>query len=111
MGIEIEHNKGIATVKLSGVLNETSYATTNALAEIAQEPNARVIIDLSGLHYLGSFGLSVLVQTVTSSRRNAGRILFLNPTPIVSDLFEVTRLKTFFEIFGNAAAAEAALMK
>ena len=111
MGIEVEHNKGIVTVTLSGVLNETAYATTNALAAIALKPNARVIIDLSGLHFLGSFGLSVLVDTVTRSRRNGGRSLFRNPTPNVRDIFEVTRLNNFFEIFGNAAAAEAALMK
>ncbi|MBI1827517.1 MAG: STAS domain-containing protein [Planctomycetes bacterium] len=110
MGIEVERKGSVATAKLNGVLNaETADATSNALAEIAFEPDARVIIDLSGLHYLDSSGLSVLIHTVTRSRMSGGRVLLLSPTPFVRGIFDVTRLNTFFEIVDDAAAAEAAL--
>jgi stage II sporulation protein AA (anti-sigma F factor antagonist) len=112
MGVKVERKGNIAIARLNGVLNaDTGDATADALAEFAFDGNARVLIDLTDLHYLDSSGISVLLRTVTRSRMNAGRVLFVNPSPFVREIFDVTQLNKFFEIFDNLAAAETALMK
>lgn len=56
------------------------------------------VVDLSGLEYISSAGLSVLLET---QRRlvDAGRGLVLrNPSKHISDLFRVAGFDTIFEI-------------
>ena len=112
MGIDIQRQGAIATARLSGALIAANAdAVKAALADVAFQPDARVVVDLSKLDQIDSSGLSVLIHTVTRSRMTAGRVILLNPTPFVSGIFNVTRLDRYFEIFQSPAEAQDALLK
>ena len=51
-----------------------------------------IIVDLSGLDFIDSSGLQVLVESFNSERRNGNRLRFLRGSESVQRLMELTRL-------------------
>lgn len=68
-----------------------------------------LILDLTEVPYIDSFGLGVLVSTYVS-RQKAGRSTVLSGiNPRVQKLFEITRVRDLFLIFPTTQEAVAAL--
>jgi len=64
-----------------------------------------LVLDMSGVEFVDSSGLSVLVATLKTCRAEGGEVVLLGLTPPVRALVELTRLHHVFEIFGNEEAA------
>jgi len=60
---------------------------------------ARLIeVDLSGVSFIDSQGLSALIALKKTIGANAGRIILLQPTRVVEQILEITQLNRIFEI-------------
>jgi anti-sigma B factor antagonist len=64
------------------------------LRRCAETNVEEIIVDLSGLDFIDSSGLHVLVQSYTSDRRNGNRLRFLRGSEPVQRVMEVTCLDT-----------------
>jgi anti-sigma B factor antagonist len=64
------------------------------LRRCAETDVEEIIVDLSGLDFIDSSGLHVLVQSYTSDRRNGNRFRFLRGPEPVQRVMEVTCLDT-----------------
>ena len=66
---------------------------------------ADVVIDLTGVDFIDSAGVGVLVTLFKNSRLKGGRARFCGLTPGVRGVLEIIRLDQIFEIFDDATAA------
>jgi anti-sigma B factor antagonist len=72
---------------------------------IAQSPATPFIVDLSTVKFVPSLTLGVLVKMSTEFRGRKQRLILVSLTPIVRQVFTITRLDKIFEIQDNVAAA------
>lgn len=102
--------EGIDIVALSGRLVMADVPEVRRrLLQIVEQGNGKLVLNLEGVGFMDSSGLSVLVSTLKSARIKNGEVVLLGLTPIVRSLIELTRLQQIFEIFEDEAAALARL--
>jgi anti-sigma B factor antagonist len=71
---------------------------------IAAHP-ARLVVDLSGVTYIDSSGLAVLIQATQSVEEYGGQLTLAGVSDDVRSIFEMARLDQFFLIFPHVDAA------
>src|SRR3954452_3275254 len=64
-----------------------------------------VVIDMSGVEFIDSTGLSVLLNGLRRVTRNEGNLSLVVANPTVLRLFEITRLDSTFDIQPTREAA------
>ena len=64
-----------------------------------------VVVDLTGVEFIDSAGVGVLVALFKNARQRGGRARFCGLTPGVRGVLEIIRLDQIFEIFDDAATA------
>jgi anti-sigma B factor antagonist len=92
---EVREENGIPVICLSGELDITTVGQARAAisAAIAGQPG-RVVLDASGLEYMDSSGIALLVWVA----RKVQEVQVRNPSPIVRRLIEVTGLSEVLRI-------------
>ncbi len=98
-----EDRDGVAVVRASG---EVDVSTTPALrAELASIPESaeKVVVDLSGVTFLDSTGLGVLIAAMKRLRDSdtGGQVQLVVTRPHIQKVLEVTGLTAVFPIFGS----------
>jgi anti-sigma B factor antagonist len=63
------------------------------------------VIDLSGVEFIDSTGLSVLLNGLRRVTRAQGKMALVISNPTVLRLFEITRLDSTFDIYSTREAA------
>jgi anti-sigma B factor antagonist len=96
---------GIGTVVVSGDVDLLTAPHMAAAVQRAQESGKAVLLDLSGVDFLGSAGLSVLVQAARRAGDDHGRFAVLVTSHPVQRAIEVTGLDAALSIFKTADAA------
>ncbi len=56
------------------------------------------LIDISGLRYINSSGIGVLITVLTKFRNKGGEVCLLNPSENVKKLLIITKLNAIFNI-------------
>ncbi len=64
-----------------------------------------LLLDLEEVSYIDSVGLSTLVASFTSARKQGGDVKLLHLPRGVHQLLQITRLSTVFEIYDDLAQA------
>lgn len=117
----------VTVVGLQGELDASSYLDLIGRArELTEAGSERLLLDLSGLAYMGSAGLFALHSIAMLLRGEAppdpehgyaalhdaeeedetiGQLKLLNPQPQVDRVLERTGMKRFFEVHTERAAA------
>ncbi len=93
--VDVRDENGAAVIGLSGDLDMTGVKQARAAidAALASHPG-RLILDASGLDYMDSSGIALLVQVT----QKAQEVQVRNPTPIVRQLIELTGLSEILHI-------------
>ena len=81
-----------------------AWVKSEALRLLGDAPD--VILDLTGVDFLDSAGVGVLVGLFKHARLRGGRARFCGLTPGVRSVLEIIRLDRIFEIYDDVAAAE-----
>ena len=71
----------------------------------AFERKSDLLVDLAGLSYIDSAGLGELVGALASAGSRGHSTKILRPQRRLTDLLQITKLYTTFEIFEDEAAA------
>ena len=64
-----------------------------------------LVLDLGGVAFVDSSGLSVLVSALKAAKKVSGSVVLLNLTNGVRALIELTRMHEVFQIFADQQAA------
>ena len=85
---------GAQIVILSGELDSSNVAQLEArVASITAEPSRSLIFDLTGLQFMDSAGLAVLIGVATRTS-----VSLRNPSPVIRRVLEATGLSAVLAI-------------
>ena len=107
MEIAKKDKDGVVIVSLIGRLAADSAVETEEELGKAIEENKKLLIDLSGLEYISSAGLRVLLVAAKSIRRDSGKMCLSGLKESVMEVFEISG---FAAIFDLAATEDEALV-
>lgn len=64
-----------------------------------------LVLDLSGVDYISSAGLRVLMLARKQAKTQGGTLVVAGLTPVVKEIFEISRFTVVFEVFGSVRDA------
>jgi anti-anti-sigma factor len=79
------------------------------LAALAATDNRRVILDLSGVDFLASIGVRVILQNARAHHMRGGALVLLAPRPLIEEVLETAGVPNVVPIVADLEAARAAL--
>lgn len=108
MDINCKTVNGIVNISVSGRLDAaTSVDADKQFGEIIAAGNSKLLFDLSGLEYISSAGLRVLLVVAKKIQQKGGRIALVAMTANVKEVFEISGFSAIFKIFpGQNEATE-----
>ena len=65
----------------------------------------KIVIDLSGVDWVNSTGLGILISALTTMKNNGGELKLANVTEKIQSLLTITKLVTVFESHDSVDAA------
>jgi anti-sigma B factor antagonist len=97
---------GVLVVDCSGriVFGEESSLLRDTVKE-ALSTNNRIVLNLGEVDYIDSTGLGTLAGLYTSVRTASGAIKLTCLSKRVSDLLQITKLLTVFDVYNSEAEA------
>jgi anti-sigma B factor antagonist len=114
MECDIRHINDVTVLDLRGRLSlgealafgpGSDLVLTEAIRRLAEEGHKKVILNLAGVKYVDSSGVGQLVGALTSARGHGVALKLIRPVKQVSDLLNMTKLHTVFDIQEDEAAA------
>ena len=101
-----ELENGIRLIKLNGRLDLTgTYGIEVQFVRYCSGENLRIIVDLSGVNYLSSVGIPLLVNTAKSVESRGGKIALLNPPDTVFKVLELVGVPQFIPVYNDMKSA------
>ena len=95
---------GANRIKLDGDLDMAGVgAVEKRLFELCGGDPPQVIVDLSGVGFIGSFGIRMLLQAIKTISARGGRLVLSNPTKIVHSALDISGLGGHI-VFGDEAS-------
>jgi anti-sigma B factor antagonist len=88
-------------------LGEGSALLRDLIHENLGKGRKKIVMNLAGVNYIDSTGLGELVSGYRLIKREGGEIKLLNLNKKVTDLLQITRLYTVFDIHNQEAQAVA----
>jgi anti-anti-sigma factor len=98
-----------AIVSVRGEIDVSTAGSLEDALRACLASSGRVIIDLSGVRFMDSTGLNVLMRAQSGSSDEPAHVLRLAAVPErVSKLLRLTQLDQVFPVFDSVTAAETA---
>ena len=90
----------VTVIDVSGriTLGEGSSVIRDALRDLTNKGNKKVLLNLEDVSYIDSSGIGELVAGYTSLANAGGKLKLLGLTKRVKDLLQITKLYTVFDV-------------
>ena len=97
---------GVTIVDIRGriVVGEESASVRDVVCDLLSKGQKQILVNLGAVDYIDSMGLGSLVGAFVSVRKQGGELKLLNLTNKVTDLMQITKLYTVFDIMNDEAA-------
>jgi anti-sigma B factor antagonist len=97
----------VTVVDITGriVLGGESAAVRDVISGLLSKGHKHILLNLARVDYIDSMGLGSLVGAFVSARKQGGELKLLNVPNKVSDVMQMTKLYTVFDIMNDEAAA------
>jgi len=115
MGLMSDTSKGdcrteeITGGRLITIEGDVDFSRTpglrQVLRDVAGAGNGRLIVDLTGVPYMDSSGVAVLVETLQAQAKKGKPLILCGLQPKVRGMFEISRLHTVFNVVDTRDAA------
>ena len=105
----VEHDDledGVRMIRLKGRLDlEGSEAADLKLTSLAAARQGWVVVDLDGVEFMSSIGVSVIVRVARAVTSRQGKLVLLGPRPNVADVLSRTQIDRLIPVFSELEAA------
>ncbi|HEY1797886.1 MAG TPA: STAS domain-containing protein [Stellaceae bacterium] len=105
MDIERDNDGDVAIFRLSGRFDSAAAGFAEGGLGSAVTGTPRLVLDLSGLDYISSAGLRVILVLARKVQQAAGKLALFGLRPTVREVFTVSGFDTIISIQPDAAAA------
>jgi|SRR5580704_18527939 anti-anti-sigma factor len=110
MKITISEFGGVGKkVTLVGKLDITGAETIDLPLATIAGTRTSIVIDMMGVDFIASIGIRHLVMAAKAVARGAGKLVLLDPTPLVTDVLVNSGLDDFLPIVRSEDEARAML--
>lgn len=93
-----EHN-GVSVVALRGRFDAPAAPEAeSAFKDVLNQGAKQVLLDLSGVEYISSGGLRVIIMLTKALEKSNGDLKLCGLSPFVSEVFKITNLSKRYEI-------------
>ena len=107
--LDVTNCDGWSVVAVTGELElATAPRLRQQVVSLIGGGRAHLVIDLSGVDFIDSVGLGVVVGALKRCRTHGGDLMVAGAVPRVRALFEITRLDEIIDLHPDLAAALAA---
>lgn len=113
MNITTARQEGFTIIRLAGNLlgGPDASALKSKLHELADAGNTKVVVDLSGVEFMNSSGLAMLIGSLTTMKNTGGDLKIANASEKITTLIKVTKLAGMFHNYSSVEDAIAAFKK
>ena len=99
MNINITQTQDLIVVTLAGELNTAAaIETEQALKPLQSDKEHDVLIDCSGLDYIASSGLRILLSLLKSVKANGHKLTLRGMNDDIKGVFKMTGLISLFDV-------------
>jgi anti-anti-sigma factor len=110
----VEHIQGtVKVVKVGGRIDQATASNFQDLLmpwlNLCKAGEAPLVLDFSGVEYISSVGLRVLMLAAKQIKTQQGKIAIATLTPVVAEVFQISRFNMVFPIHPSVDVAVAAL--
>ena len=97
----------VSVVDVAGriTLGEVSSALRDAMRDMINKNQKKILLNLGEVNYIDSSGIGELVSGYTTVTNHGGQMKLLGLTKRVKDLLQITKLYTVFDVHEDEAAA------
>ncbi len=99
----------ITRVLLNGRLDIQGAAEIDLRMNVLAGSSKFLLIDLTGVSFLGSMGLRSIVLPAQAVHRRGGKVALLNPVPMVEEVLKASNINQVIPVFHSLDSAVAAL--
>lgn len=104
--MNIRQADGVILVTLRGLATMVdTQILRDQLRELTEQPDAILVIDLSGLDFIGAEGIHTLLASREESVLHHGQIRLVHPNPEIKRMLKLIRLTEVFPIFDSVEDA------
>ena len=101
---------GIRLIELTGRLDIVGTGEIETrFTGYCSGDKVEVIVDLSGVDFLASIGIRLLVLTAKSVNRRGGRMVLLDPAPDVFHILDLAGIQSIIPVYTEMESAQAVL--
>jgi anti-anti-sigma factor len=109
----VEHLQGpVRVVTVMGRIDQASASLFQqklaAWIDACKSDAAPLLLDFSGVDYISSVGLRVLMLAAKQVKAQQGKVAIAALTPVVAEVFQVSRFNLVFAVHPDVASAVAA---
>jgi len=95
-------NEDVVILKMDGKLDAvSSVEVEKAFNEVISDGHKKIVINMSGVSYISSAGLRVLLVAAKNIREIDGKIIISSMINSVKKVFEISGFSTIFTIVEN----------
>ncbi len=97
----------VSVIDVAGriTLGEGSSALRDALRDMINKNQKKILLNLGEVNYIDSSGIGELVSGFTTVTNSGGQLKLLNLNKRVKDLLQITKLYTVFDVHEDEAGA------
>ena len=106
--MEITENRSgeVTILGIKGRLDTTNYSVLEKkLMSLIDEGQIKILIDLSGMDYVSSSGLRILLMALKRITVAKGKFAMCNLQENIKEIFEISGFTNIFDIYPDEATA------
>ena len=110
MAVETKQlDSGVAVITISGrlALGGETEKLDAALTKLLSQDHKTVVLDISGLDYVDSSGVGMLVSCLTKLKKAGGEMKVAGANPRIRRIFSMTGVESMLSMYDTVAAATA----
>ena len=98
-----------AVIALQGDINIAAESQMNAAyTEAEQHASPMILLNFSNVNYINSTGIALIVGLLARARKAKRQLVVAGLSPHYQEIFQLTRLSDFMQIYPDQTAALAA---
>ena len=102
----VRREQGVAVVDLSGEIDAgAEESLSGAYDQATADGVTTILLNFGDVDYINSTGIALIVGILAKARRDARSITACGLAPHYREIFEITRLSDFMQIFPDEASA------